>query len=197
MTRMDHVFKAYDIRGTVPDQLDAAMCRAIGRAVARFAAAPEILMARDMRTSGVELSRAFADGARSEGVGVTDLGLGSTDFLYFASGHLDAPGAMFTASHNPARYNGIKLCLSGARPIGIDTGLADIAAGAEELLGQPLPVLKGGWTEQNLLDEWADHVRSFVDVSSLRPLRVVADTANGMGGLVVPIVFERLPFTVG
>jgi phosphomannomutase len=133
---------------------------------------------------------------RAEGVDVTDLGMASTDFLYFASGHLNAPGAMFTASHNPAQYNGMKLCLSGARPIGRDTGLADIAAGAEELLGQPLPPLTGGWREQNLLDEWADHVVSFVDVASLRPLKVVADTANGMGGLVVPIVFERLPFTV-
>src|SRR3984885_388572 len=141
MTRMDQVFKAYDVRGTVPDQLDATMCRAIGRAVARFAGAPEILVARDMRVSGVELSKAFSDGVRSEGVSVTDLGMASTDFLYFAAGHLDAPGAMFTASHNPARYNGLKMCLSGARPIGRDTGLADIQAGAEELLGAPLPPL--------------------------------------------------------
>src|ERR1700729_1650188 len=128
VSRLDQVFKAYDIRGTVPDQLDAAMCRAIGRAVARFADAPEILVARDMRTSGVELAQAFSDGVRSEGAAVTDLGMGSTDFLYFASGHLDAPGAMFTASHNPAQYNGIKLCLSGARPVGIDTGLREIMA---------------------------------------------------------------------
>ena len=196
MTRMDHVFKAYDIRGTVPDQLDAAMCRAIGRAVARFAAAPEILMARDMRTSGVELSRAFADGARSEGVAVTDLGLGSTDFLYFASGHLDAPGAMFTASHNPARYNGIKLCLSGARPIGVDTGLVEIEELAEDLLDQPIGALTGTWRKLDLLPEWAEHVLSFVDRDSLRPLKVVADTANGMGGLVVPTVFADLPFSV-
>jgi phosphomannomutase len=193
---MDKVFKAYDVRGTVPDQLDADMCLAIGRAMARFAGTPQILVARDMRESGVELAAAFSDGVRAEGVDIVDLGMASTDFLYFASGHLDSPGAMFTASHNPAQYNGLKLCLSGARPIGRDTGLADIEAGAEELLGQPVPPLKGAWSEQNLLEEWADHVRSFVDVSSLRPLRVVADTANGMGGLVVPIVFERLPFTV-
>ena len=195
-SRMDQVFKAYDVRGTVPDQLDADMCRAIGRAMARFAGTPRILVARDMRESGVELAAAFSDGVRSEGVDIVDLGMASTDFLYFASGHLDSPGAIFTASHNPAQYNGLKLCLSGARPIGRDTGLADIAAGAEELLGQPLPPLTGTWSEQNLLDEWADHVVSFVDVGSLRPLKVVADTANGMGGLVVPIVFERLPFTV-
>jgi phosphomannomutase len=195
-SRMDQVFKAYDVRGTVPDQLDADMCLAIGRAMARFVGTPQILVARDMRESGVELAAAFSDGVRAEGVDIIDLGMASTDFLYFASGHLDSPGAMFTASHNPAQYNGLKLCLSGARPIGRDTGLADIAAGAEELLGQPLPALTGGWSQQNLLDEWADHVVSFVDLGSLRPLKVVADTANGMGGLVVPIVFERLPFTV-
>jgi phosphomannomutase len=196
MTRMDQVFKAYDVRGTVPDQLDATMCQAIGRAMARFAGAPEILMARDMRASGVELSEAFSDGVRSEGVAVTDLGMASTDFLYFAAGRLDAPGAMFTASHNPARYNGIKLCLSGARPIGRDTGLAEIQADAERLLGQPLGELTGSWRELSLLDEWAEHVISFVDRDSLRPLKVVADTANGMGGLVVPTVFSRLPFSV-
>ncbi len=193
---MDEVFKAYDVRGTVPEQLDAGMCQAIGRAMARFAGVSRILVARDMRESGVELSAAFSDGVRAEGVDVTDLGLASTDFLYFASGHLDAPGAMFTASHNPAQYNGLKLCLSGARPIGRDTGLADIEAVAEELLGAPLPPLSGTLSEKNLLGEWADHVVSFVDVGSLRPLKVVADTANGMGGLVVPIVFERLPFSV-
>jgi phosphomannomutase len=196
MTRMDQVFKAYDIRGTVPDQLDATMCRAIGRAVARFAGAPEILVARDMRASGVELSGAFSDGVRAEGVAVTDLGMASTDFLYFAAGRLDAPGAMFTASHNPARYNGIKLCLSGARPIGRDTGLADIQAEAESLLDQPPGTASAPWRELNLLDEWAAHVTSFVDRGSLRPLKVVADTANGMGGLVVPIVFSSLPFSV-
>jgi phosphomannomutase len=196
MTRMDKVFKAYDIRGTVPDQLDAGMCQAIGRAMARFAKAPEILICRDMRESGVELSEAFADGVRSEGVGVTDLGMASTDFLYFAAGRLDAPGAMFTASHNPAGYNGIKLCLSGARPIGVDTGLVDIEREAEALLGQPLGELSGALHERNLLDEWAAHVISFVDRASLRPLKVVADTANGMGGLVVPTIFSHLPFSV-
>jgi phosphomannomutase len=196
MTRMDQVFKAYDIRGTVPDQLDADMCRSIGRAVARFAEAPEILMARDMRDSGVELSRAFSDGVRSEGVAVTDLGMASTDFLYYAAGHLDAPGAMFTASHNPAQYNGIKLCLSGARPIGRDTGLNDIQAMAEKLLDEPAGEVSAPWRQRNLLPEWAAHVISFVDRDVLRPLKVVADTANGMGGLVVPTVFSSLPFSV-
>jgi len=196
MTRMDQVFKAYDIRGTVPDQLDATMCRAIGRAMARFAGAPEILIARDMRESGVALSAAFSDGVRSEGVAVTDLGMASTDFLYFAAGRLDAPGAMFTASHNPAKYNGMKLCLSGARPIGRDTGLAEIQAMAETLVDEPAGEGTAPLRHLNLLDEWAEHVISFVDRASLRPLKVVADTANGMGGLVVPIIFASLPFSV-
>src|SRR4051812_12121588 len=126
MPSLDTIFKAYDIRGTVPDQLDADTCRRIGAAFATFSGVARVLMARDMRESGVELSRAFAEGATSVGVDVVDLGLASTDLIYFASGKLDAPGAMLTASHNPARYNGIKLCLSGARPIGQDTGLADI-----------------------------------------------------------------------
>ena len=116
MTRMDQVFKAYDVRGTVPDQLDATMCRAIGRAMARFAGAPDILMARDMRESGVELSQAFSDGVRSEGVNVTDLGMASTDFLYFAAGRLDAPGAMFTASHNPAQLQRDQIVPLGCPP---------------------------------------------------------------------------------
>jgi phosphomannomutase len=193
---MDAVFKAYDVRGTVPDQLDADMCRAIGRAMARFAGTPEILIARDMRESGVELAAAFADGVRAEGVAVTNLGLASTDFLYFAAGHLDAPGVMFTASHNPAKYNGMKMCLSGARPIGRDTGLAEIQAMAEKLMDEPLPSERAAERTLNLLPEWADHVVSFVDLGALRPLKVVADTANGMGGLVVPTVFATLPFSV-
>jgi phosphomannomutase len=202
MADLSNVFKAYDVRGVVPDELNAVQFRAIGVAVARFTGEPTLLVARDMRPSGVELAGAFALGARSEGVTVVDLGLASTDLLYFAAGSLDAPGAMFTASHNPARYNGLKLCLSGARPIGADTGLAEIQATAESLLdewatsGPPdldaaelAPV-----EERSVLDAYAAHVRSFVDTSVLAPLRVVADTANGMGGLIAPAVFEGLPF---
>ena len=204
MTSLSDVFKAYDIRGVVPDQLNADQFRAIGIAVARFTGTSTLLVARDMRESGVELAAAFALGARSEGVTVIDLGLASTDLLYFAAGSLDAPGAMFTASHNPARYNGLKLCLSGARPIGRDTGLDDIQATAESLLAQwgdrGAPAVDEGTLapleQRSVLDAYADHVRSFVDVSALKPLRVVADTANGMGGLVAPKVFEGLPFAV-
>ena len=192
MADLDTVFKAYDIRGTVPDQLDADLCRNIGAAFARFANSPRILIARDMRPSGVELSHAFADGARAQGVDVVDLGMASTDLIYYAAGRLDSPGAMFTASHNPAGYNGIKLCLAGAKPVGEDTGLADI----KELARTALPAAdsEGKLLDDDLLEDFAAHVRSFVDVNALRPLKVVADTANGMGGLVVPLVFAPLPF---
>src|SRR5437763_16300418 len=126
MAALDTIFKAYDVRGVVPDQIDAATCREIGAAFTAFSGAATVLMARDMRESGIELSRAFADGVTSMGAGVVDLGLASTDLIYFAAGRLDAPGAMFTASHNPAKYNGVKLCLSGARPVGEDTGLRQL-----------------------------------------------------------------------
>jgi len=197
MNRFEAIFKAYDVRGTVPDQFDAEMARAIGAAFAKFAvgedpAVTQVLVARDMRPSGVEMVAAFADGATSQGVDVVDLGLGSTDLLYFAAGSLNAPGAMFTASHNPAQYNGIKFCLSGARPVGEDSGLSQIRDWAAEGL-DPIGT-KGTVGHQDVLAAFADHVRSFVDVSGLRPLKVVADTANGMGGLVVPAVFDSLPF---
>jgi phosphomannomutase len=197
MADLDAIFKAYDVRGTYPDQIDAAACTAIGAAFARFAldeggAVPEIVVARDMRPSGVELAAAFCDGVRSQGVDVVDLGLASTDLLYYASGKRGAPGAMFTASHNPAQYNGIKFCLAGARPVGADSGLDVIRRAAAD---PPPPVATAGTASQaDLLGDFADHVRSFVDVTAFRPLKVVADTANGMGGLVVPAVFEPLPF---
>ena len=194
MGDLDAVFKAYDIRGTVPDQIDAPLCRAVGAAFARFAGAPTVLVARDMRPDGPELAGAFADGVRSQGVDVVDLGMASTDLIYFAAGKLDAPGAMFTASHNPAGYNGIKLCLAGAKPIGEDTGLGDIKELARAGL-DPAPEA-GGLQHLDLLADFGAHVRSFVDTDALRPLRVVADTANGMGGLVVPVVFEPLPFSL-
>ncbi len=190
----DAVFKAYDVRGTYPDQLDAELCRAVGSAVARFTGAERLLVVRDMRPSGVELSAAFAEGARSMGTRVTDLGMASTDFLYFASGTLDSPGAMFTASHNPANYNGIKLCQAGAAPIGAETGLVEIKRLATEYLANPAEGDLAPMDHAEMLEDYGAHVRGFVDASVLRPLRVVADTANGMGGLVAPIVFAPLPF---
>jgi phosphomannomutase len=197
MARSDGIFKAYDIRGTVPDQLDAGLARAVGGAFARFSGAASIVVGRDMRPSGVELVEAFAAGATEAGADIVLLGLTSTDELYYASGALDSPGAMFTASHNPARYNGIKLCLSGARPVGVESGLAVIRADVDaQFAGEvPVPAGRAGVvSERDVLAEYAFKVRSFVDPDVLRPLRVVADTANGMGGLVVPAVFAGLPF---
>jgi phosphomannomutase len=191
---LEKIFKAYDIRGVVPDEFDADLAWKIGAAFARFAGAPEILVARDMRPSGQALADAFAAGANSQGVNVVDLGLASTDLVYYAAGRYDAPGAMFTASHNPAQYNGIKLCLAGAAPVGEDTGLREIRTMAET--GLEAASTTGTVTQRNVLGEYADHVRSFVDASKLKPLKVVADCANGMGGYVAPEVFRGLPFEV-
>jgi phosphomannomutase len=205
MADLDAIFKAYDVRGTTPDQLDGAVAGAIGAAFARFVqdqvgGATKVLVARDMRPSGKELVAAFTAGVQGQGLDVVDLGLASTDLLYFAAGKLDAPGAMFTASHNPAQYNGLKLCLPGARPVGEESGLREIKAMAATVLeGGRLPGgggPAGGREPLDLLRAFGEHVRSFVDVTSLRPLTVVADTANGMGGLVVPAVVEGLPFAV-
>jgi len=149
-----------------------------------------------MRVTGESLAASFASGVTSRGINVLDLGLASTDLVYFAAGKLGAPGAMFTASHNPAEYNGIKFCLSGARPVGIDTGLATIRDAAKSVLAGSGPgsvAVRGTVSTRNMLDEFADHVVSFIDVNALVPMKVVADTANGMGGLIVPVVFERLP----
>jgi phosphomannomutase len=194
---LDTVFKAYDIRGTVPDQMNPALARAVGAAFARFAGTGTVVVARDMRPSGVELVQAFADGATSVGTDVIDIGLTSTDELYFASGFLNAPGAMFTASHNPAQYNGIKLCLAGARPVGVESGLREIksAVARGDVYGGD-GVRPGTVSHRDVLGDYSAKVRSFVDQSALRPLKVVADTANGMGGLVVPAVFDGLPFSL-
>ncbi|MEL7206690.1 MAG: phosphomannomutase/phosphoglucomutase [Actinomycetota bacterium] len=194
--RLDAIFKAYDVRGLVPDQLDAELSRAIGAAFAHFAedddGATTVVVARDMRPSGPELVDAFSEGVMSQGLDVVDIGLASTDMLSFASAQVDAPGAMFTASHNPAGYNGIKMCRRSAGPMSADTGLTTV----RDLAADPPPPVeaRGGRTERDLLGAFADHVRSFVDVDRLRPLTVVADTANGMGGLVVPAVFDGLPY---
>lgn len=196
MAQIDTVFKAYDIRGTVPDQLDAELCRGVGAAFAKLQkdeGANKILICRDMRPSGEEFVKALAEGITSQGLDVVDLGMGSTDLLYFAAGHFNSPGIMLTASHNPAQYNGMKLCKAGARPVGVETGLADIKAMI--LAGEPKPADSTGTVvQQDVLPEFVKHVHSFVDLSVLRPLKVVADTANGMGGLIVPAVFAGLPF---
>ena len=162
-------------------------------AFAKFSNAKLIVVAHDMRPSGPDLADAFQRGLTEQGVNVINLGLASTDMLYFASGKLDAPGAMFTASHNPAQYNGIKCCLSGARSIGIDNGLREMKAIAQDVLdgkGLAVAASTGEVTRKNMLAEFVDHVVGFIDTKSLRKLRIVADTANGMGGLVAPAVFD-------
>ena len=193
---LDRIVKAYDIRGTTPDEMNDDVAYALGVAFADFAKAPMVLVGRDMRVTGESLAESFSRGVISRGVNVVNLGLASTDLVYFAAGSLDAPGAMFTASHNPAEYNGIKFCLSGARPVGIDTGLATIRDAAKEVLagrGAADVAAFGTIAERDMLNDFADHVVSFIDVDSLIPMKVVADTANGMGGLIVPVVFDRLP----
>ncbi len=193
---LDQIVKAYDVRGTTPDEMNDEVAFALGVAFAQFVDASTIIVARDMRVTGESLAQAFAQGAMDCGVNIVDLGLASTDMVYYAAGVLNAPGAMFTASHNPAEYNGIKFCLSGARPVGIDTGLAVIRDTAKNVLrgvASASTSARGSYTQRDMLDDFADHVVSFIDVSSLSPMKVVADTANGMGGLIVPVVFERLP----
>ncbi len=192
MSNLDAVVKAYDVRGTVPDQFDEPLARAFGVAFAKYTKARSVVVAHDMRPSGPGLVSAFEEGVTSEGTSVVNLGLASTDLLYYASGVMNAPGAMFTASHNPAQYNGIKMCSAGARSIGIDSGLADVRELARVALGVPVQGDPDKVSRRNLLADFADHVLSFIDVAALRPLKVVADTANGMGGLVVPAVFDRL-----
>ncbi|MGZ5127985.1 MAG: phosphomannomutase/phosphoglucomutase [Actinomycetota bacterium] len=192
---LDRIFKAYDVRGVVPDDLDADLVRRIGAAFAAWAQAPAILLGRDCRLSSPELAAAIAEGATSRGVDVVDLGLASTDLVYFAAGSQDLPGIMLTASHNPKQYNGLKFCLAGAKPVGEETGLRDIRAIVEAGL-RPAVAAPGHVETRDLLGAYVEHVLSFVDVEAMRPLTVVADTANGMGGLVVPAVMARLPITL-
>ena len=192
---LDRIFKAYDVRGVVPDDLDADLVRRIGSAFATWSQAPRIAIGRDCRLSSPELAAALAEGITAQGANVVDLGLASTDLLYFASGSLDMPGIMLTASHNPKEYNGLKFCLAGAKPVGQDSGLGDIRALVEGAAVPPAAD-RGQVEGQDLLPAYTEHVLSFVDVSAMRPLTVVADTANGMGGLVVPAVMARLPVTL-
>src|SRR3954470_13210156 len=176
------VIKAYDIRGLVGEEIDDSFVADVGAAFARLMrdeGASQVAIGYDMRASSPTLAAAFADGATSQGLDVVRIGLASTDQLYFASGHLDCPGAMFTASHNPAAYNGIKLCRAGAKPIGQDTGLAtireELVSGVPEFDGPA-----GTLSDQDVLDDYGTFLRSLVDVTELRPLRVAVDAGNGM-----------------
>ncbi len=203
MPSLASLVKAYDVRGVVPDDLDEDVARALGAAFAHVvgvdepdadAALRRVVVGHDMRPSSPSLSRAFAEGIASQGGDVVLIGLCSTDGLYYASGALDAPGAMFTASHNPAQYNGIKLCRAGARPVGQDTGLTEVRVLAERYLDEGLPQVArapGAITEQDLLAGYAAYLRDLVDLSGARPLKVVVDAGNGMGGFTVPAVLQQ------
>jgi phosphomannomutase len=194
------IVKAYDIRGVVPGELDESVAHAAGAAFVRLTGADRVVTGHDMRESSGPLSAAFAAGANSQGASVVEAGLASTDLLYFASGWLDLPGAMFTASHNPARYNGIKLCRAGAAPVGQDSGLREIQRLVEQ--GVPPSGRPAGTVERrDLLREYAAYLRGLVDLSGIRPLTVVVDAGNGMAGHTVPSVLGDatlgpLPLTI-
>ena len=195
MRSLDQIIKAYDVRGIYPDQLDSDLAHAVGAAfvrvlkiAARDGGPGVVVIGHDMRPSGPELVAAFADGVREQGCDVILIGLASTDGLYFASGNLNIPGAMFTASHNPAQYNGIKLCRAGAAPVGQDSGLREIR---EMIENDAIPAYDGPMgeiSERDMLTEYAKYLRQLVDLSGIRPLKVVVDAGNGMGGFTVPAV---------
>ncbi|MGC5037271.1 phosphomannomutase/phosphoglucomutase [Streptomyces sp. DT190] len=196
---LSQVVKAYDVRGVVPDQWDESLAELFGAAFVQVTGASAIATGHDMRPSSPGLSRAFARGAAAQGADVTEIGLCSTDQLYYASGALNLPGAMFTASHNPAQYNGIKMCRTGAAPVGQDTGLAEIRELVERWSesGAPEPAARTGTIgARDTLPDYATHLRSLVDLTSIRPLKVVVDAGNGMGGHTVPEVLAGLPLTL-
>ncbi len=195
MSDLDKIFKAYDIRGVVPDELDEGVAEQVGAAFVRLTNAKSIVTLHDMRASSAPLAEALGRGAASQGADVIHGGLGSTDMVYYASGSLDMPGAMITASHNPARYNGIKLCKAGAKPVGIETGLAEIKA----MVADGVPAYdgeRGTTTSRDLLPGYSEYLKKLVDLSGIRPLKVAVDAGNGMAGHTVPVVFEGLPITL-
>ena len=195
MGSYEKIFKAYDVRGIVPDELDEDVAESVGAAFVRLTGAPSVVTVHDMRTSSRPLAEAFARGATSQGADVIEGGLGSTDMLYYASGSLGMPGAMITASHNPAKYNGIKLCREGARPVGAETGLIQLRDAAAQGL-PPYHGTPGVIVQRDLLSGYASHLKKLVDLSAIRPLKVAVDAGNGMAGHTVPTVFEGLPITV-
>jgi phosphomannomutase len=199
VTDLSGIVKAYDVRGVVGEELDDVVVRDIGAALARLLRAEDpathaVVVGHDMRDSSPGLAAAFAVGVTDQGLDVVSIGLASTDMLYYASGTLGLPGAMFTASHNPARYNGIKLCRAGATPIGQDTGLAAIRAAVEA--GVRAGEGGGVGTQRDMLAGYAAYLRKLVDLTAIRPLKVVVDAGNGMGGYTVPAVLADLPLSV-
>ncbi|MEU0913308.1 phosphomannomutase/phosphoglucomutase [Streptomyces althioticus] len=199
-TDLSALVKAYDVRGVVPDQWDDVTAELFGAAFVQVTGARTLVTGHDMRASSPDLARAFARGAMAQGADVVATGLCSTDQLYYASGALGLPGAMFTASHNPARYNGIKMCRAGAVPIGQDSGLTDIRTLVERWTdaGGPRPpaVHTGTLTHRDTLPEYAAHLRTLVDLTGIRPLKIVVDAGNGMAGHTAPTVLAGLPLDV-
>jgi phosphomannomutase len=197
-TDLTRIFKAYDVRGIYPEQLDEDVALRVGRAFAVWCGAERIVLGRDCRLSSPSLTAAFVEGVTDGGVSVVDLGLATTDMVYFASGRLNLPGAMFTASHNPAAYNGIKLCREMAAPIAEDTGLAeirDLAASFASAMPPAAPA-RGIVEPTAFTDRYIEHLLTFADLERFAPLTVAADAGNGMAGLIVPRLFERLPATL-
>ena len=199
MNQVPNIFKAYDIRGLVDSEITPEFCFATGLAFARFLQQERepatVVVAQDMRPTSPTLADAFSSGVTSTGLDVIRIGLASTDMLYFASGKLGLPGAMFTASHNPAAYNGIKLCFSSARPIGKESGLQVIENYVRQ--GSPLEIRSVGVeTKREMLEEYVDHLLSLVNLDSIRPLTIVIDAGNGMAGHTAPAIFARLNCTV-
>ena len=194
MPDLNRIFKAYDVRGVVPDELDESVAEAIGAAFVRLTGAKSLVTLHDMRATSEPLADALGRGAASQGANVIRGGLGSTDMVYYASGFFGIPGAMITASHNPAKYNGIKLCKVGAKPVGIETGLAEI----KQMVVDGVPAYggtPGTVSSRDLLPGYAEYLKKLVDITGIRPLKVVVDAGNGMGGFTVPTVFEGLPIT--
>ena len=195
MSELDKIFKAYDVRGVVPEELDETVAEAVGAAFVRLTGTKKLVTLHDMRPSSGPLADAIGRGATSQGADVIRGGLGSTDMVYYAAGSMDIPGAMVTASHNPARYNGIKLCKAGAKPVGVETGLLEIkdmvAGGVPGYEGKP-----GTTIEMDLLPGYAEYLKKLVDISGIRPLKVAVDAGNGMAGHTVPTVFEGLPIAI-
>jgi phosphomannomutase len=193
---LSRIFKAYDVRGIYPDQFDEESAYRIGWAFAEWSKQDQVLLAWDCRLSSPSLSGSFAEGVIAAGAGIVELGLATTDMVYFASGRLSLAGAMFTASHNPARYNGLKLCLPGARPVGEDTGLEEIRSLAEREAPRTAVATPGARRTIDMREDYFEHLLSFADLDRFAPLMVAADAANGMAGLVVPELFDRLPATL-
>jgi len=188
----ESIFKAYDIRGIYPKQINSQLYKAIGTATGNVLSAKTGVVGRDMRNSSPELAQALIEGLREAGVDVTDIGLVSTDSLYFAVGKYNFDcGAIVTASHNPPEYNGIKACKLNAEPLSSEKELAEIKDLVKE--DQFKPANKpGSLVRKDIIGNFIDHVLSFVDVSSIKPFKIVVDAGNGMGGLIVPRLFDRL-----